>query len=203
MGRWMLGVSLILCTLCPDATAQNHASPAIPNLLVEISRDCADAAGSQVINKSDPFQTTKDRMRLIGMQQTNATVNIRFLPSSDGGMVELVMAGGTHADTDVYRRKVHLNMTTEVSYWGTKRLFIDDCGIRDCPADTHPRLDLNQLNCLSTSYRYPIDPLVRKIAYRVYTKQKPKIDQGVLDDAQKELRKQFDGAAAEQLVRAN
>src|SRR5262249_21279644 len=63
--------------------------------------------------------------------------------------------------------------------------------------------DLNQLNCLYTSYRFPVDPLVRKIAYRVYTRQKPKIDQGVLDDADKELRKQFDGATAEQLVKAN
>jgi hypothetical protein len=196
-------VFVIVVFMSSHAKAQNSSSPVIPNLLVEISQDFANAAGSQVINKSDPFRTTKDKMRLIGMQQTNATVNIRFIPSSQAGMIELVMVGGTHAETDVYRRKVRLNMTTDVSYWGIKRLFIDECGIRDCPADTHPRLDLNQLNCLSTSYRYPIDPLVRKIAYRVYTKQKPKIDQGVLDDAQKELMKQFDGSVAERLVSTN
>jgi hypothetical protein len=48
-----------------------------------------------------------------------------------------------------------------------------------------------------------MDPLVRRIAYRVYTKQKPKIDQSVLQDAQKELVKQFDENAAQQLAKAN
>jgi hypothetical protein len=203
MSRWMLGVLVSLSPILTIADAQEPKSPVIPNLLLEVSRDFADAAGSQVIYKSDPFQTTKDKMKLIGRQTTNATVNIRFVPSSDGGIIELVMSGATHAETNVHRRKVLLNMTTDVSYMGTKRLFVDYSGISDCPADTHPNLDLNQLNCLTTSYRFPVDPLVRKIAYKVYTKQKPKIDQGVLDDAQKQLIKQFDGAAAEQLVITN
>ncbi len=201
MSRWMIAVTLSLC-LVAAALAQNPA-PVIPNLLVEVSRDFAEAAGSQVIDKTAPFQSTKDKMRLTGTQQTNARVDINFLPSSHSGMIELVMSGSTMANTDAYRRRVHLNMSTQVSYSGRKVLIVDESGIRACPAETHPNLDLNQLNCLSTSWRFPVDPLVRRLAYRVYTKQKPKIDRGVLEDAQKELVKQFDDNAAQQLQKAN
>lgn len=201
MSRWMLGVSLALSLVAPGFA--QHSAPVIPNLLLEVSRDFADAAGSQVINKSDPFQRNQGKMQLVGTQQTNAKVNINFIPSSQSGVIELMMSGVTSANTDAYRRRVHLNMSTQISYWGSKRLVVDDCGIHACPADTHPNLDLNQLNCLSTSWRYPMDPLVRRLAYRVYTKQKPKIDQSVLQDAQKELVKQFDENAAKQLDKAN
>src|SRR6266540_1416442 len=108
MARRMLGVCVILSLVFSIATAQDPPAPVIPNLLLEVSQDFANAAGSQVINKSDPFRTTKDRMRLVGVQQTNATVNVRFVPSARAGVIELAMAGATHADTNVQRRRVHL-----------------------------------------------------------------------------------------------
>ena len=201
MSRWMLGMSVCL-SLVAAGFAQNNP-PVIPNLLVEVSHDFAQTAGSQVINRCDPFQRSKDKMQLVGTQQTNAKVDINFVSSSQCAVIELAMNGVTSASTDAYRGRVHLNMSTQISYSGTKRLIVDESGIRACAADTHPNLDLNQLNCLDTSWRYPMDPLVRRLAYRVYTRQKPKIDRSVLEDAQKELVKQFDDNAAKQLDKAN
>src|SRR5258706_197680 len=70
-------------------------------------------------------------------------------------------------------------------------------------ADSPPSLDETTLNCLSTKFRGPLDPLVRKFATRVYDKKKAQIESDILRDARKTINDQFDENAAKQFAETN
>src|SRR5205823_4217092 len=87
---------------------------------------------------------------------------------------------------------------------GRKLVILDENGIHSYgPAEAEPTLDENTLNCLSTKFRGPLDPLVRRIAMRVYNKKKAQIDSDVLRDARKQVNEQFESNSARELCNAN
>src|SRR5262249_18895740 len=94
--------------------------------------------------------------------------------------------------------------TTRVSYFARKRAYVDENGVRSLScAESCPSLDENTLNCLSTKFRGPLDPLVRNIATRVYNKKRAQIESDLLRDARKTINSQFDETSAKQFADAN
>ena len=84
------------------------------------------------------------------------------------------------------------------------RVYADENGVQALTrAESCPSLNENTLNCLSTKFRGPLDPLVRNIATRVYNKRKAQIGADILRDARKTINNQFDENAAQQFADAN
>lgn len=201
-------VATVLAALfCPMAlTAQEPAtsgSQNIPNLLVEISRDFANALAGQSMDQTDPVQEKKGRMQLSGSSHTVSKLGVHFVPSNYTAIVDLHLQGTTDANTTAQQGKVSLNLSTGFSFSGSKRVVFDADGIRACPAQACPKLEYNVLNCIGTSFRGPLDPLVRRIAYKVYTKQQPKIERDATTSAGKTVQSKFEELAAEKLDAAN
>jgi hypothetical protein len=184
--------------------AQQPAGPVYPNLLVEVSNDFANAvAGAEPHVQSSPINQNQDKMRTNGCQTTQVWVSTRFLPSAKSARVEIIINGTTDAITRTTRGRVELGHTTHVSLSGDKILMIDENGLHEETGDANANLDMNRLNYLRTSFRFPIDPVVRRIAHRVYNKQKPKIDGEIQKQANQELDKQFRNTFAEKIQELN
>jgi hypothetical protein len=207
MFRRIAGVVIISIAipLAIDTPAQEPPAPKIPNLLIEISRDFANAAaGSQPIDQTTPIQEQRGRLQVCGIQNTRATLAVEFVPSANTAVMDLLLYGHTDADTRATQGPVSLYLTTRVSYAGRKRIFIDENGLHDLyPADSCPQLDENTLNCLQTKFRGPLDPMVRKIAYRVYNKKKAEVESDIIRDARKTVNQQFDTSAVQEFAKAN
>ncbi|MFL5342044.1 MAG: hypothetical protein ACJ8F7_18005 [Gemmataceae bacterium] len=205
MSGWPSRIAgIAVCVVAAVAPAQEKPGPVYPNLLVEISRPMADEMGRQEIDQTDPICQNKGKLTLVGSQHTRALISTTFVPSGNGAIMDLVLSGGTNANTDAYQGKVHLNLSTRVSYTAHKRILINELGVTDIgPAASCPRLDENTLNCIGTSFRGPLDPLVRKIATRVYYKKLPETEAGIIRDAREQIEKQFNETAAKQLAETN
>jgi hypothetical protein len=86
---------------------------------------------------------------------------------------------------------------------GTKILVVDENGVHEDASNARANLDFNHLDYLQTSFCFPLDPLVRRLAQRVYNKQKPKIDGEIQKTADKEIDKQFTTVAADKIREIN
>lgn len=204
--RFVAAFAAIIALCVNSAPAQPPAQPAtpnVPNLLVEISKDFANAFAGQSMDQTDPVQDRRGRMQLTGSSHTKSAVSVQFVPSSHSGVVDLMLSGTADANTTARQGRVYLNVSTGFSFWGTKRVIIDGDGIRACTAQACPKLEYNVLNCIGTSFRGPLDPLVRRIAHRVYRKQQPKIERDATKSAGDTIRKKFDERVVEQLDAAN
>jgi len=209
MNRGMVQFAATICVVSLVASftsAQERPAPPaqnIPNVLVEVSLDLANALAGQSIDRNDPVQERKGRMNLSGSSHTQSKMSVQFAPSDYTAIVDLYLKGTTDANTTARQGPVSLNLSTGFSYWGTKRIVVDASGIRAYGAQSCPRLEYNVLNCIGTSFRGPLDPLVRKIAYKVYTKQQPKIERDATKSAGDTVRQKFDETANEQIQNAN
>jgi hypothetical protein len=184
--------------------AEDPPRPIYPNLLVEVSQAFANAAAAAEPHvQSSPINQNQDKMRTSGCQTTQVWVSTRFIPSAQAARIEILLNGNTDAVTRTTRGKVELGHTTHVSLLGNKLLAVDDNGVREESGDAHANLDVNHLDFLRTSFRCPVDPLVRRIAHRVYNKQKSKIDSDIEKQANQELDKQFRTLAADKIKEIN
>lgn len=202
MRRW-LAVCAVALALGGGAFAQEK-KPVYPNLLAEVSRDFLDAAARQEIESSDAINEYKDKTSIIGTALTKAIAGIDFVPSIDGAIVELRVNGNTDAATNAIRKAVNLSISTRVGYVARKRIRIDENGLVSlAEAEACPHIVWNNVNCIGTKFRPPVDPLVRKLTYKVFEKKRPETEGQILSDAQKKLIEQVEKNAAEKLEEAN
>ena len=208
--RAVRGIAGLLAGTCVLAAGLRADTPratvsVTPNLLVEVNRDLANAAAAaRPIDQTSPISERKGRLSINGAQHTQAIVGVEFIPSANGAVLELLLSGGTAANTNACQGPVCLNLTTRVSYYARLRAYVDQNGVQALTrAESCPSLDENTLNCLSTKFRGPLDPLVRNIATRVYNKKKAQIEADVLRDARKTINSEFDQSAAQQFAEVN
>ena len=201
----LAGTFVLAAGLRADSPTPTTPKLAIPNLLIEVSRDFANtAANARPIDQTGPVNERKGKMSLNGMQHTQGIVGVEFVPSNNGMVMDLLLRGGTTANTNACQGPVCLNLTTRVSYTARKRVYADENGVRELgPAISEPSLDENTLNCLATKFRGPLDPMVRRIVTRVYNKKQAQIEADVLRDARKTVSDQFDQNAAKQFIELN
>jgi hypothetical protein len=204
--RRIAGLLAGTCVLAAGLRAETPPAASVtPNLLVEVNKDLANAAAAaRPIDQTGPINERKGRLTINGVQHTQAFVGIDFVPTARGAVFDLLMRGGTTANTDACQGKVCLNLTTRVSYYARMQVYADENGVRALTcADSMPSLDENTLNCLSTKFRGPLDPLVRNIATKVYNKKKAQIESDLIRDARTTINKQFDENAAKQFAETN
>ena len=198
------GVALGLCLAVGVGSAEEKPAPVYPNFLLEISRELANEMAKQDIDQEAPIDQRKGRLTICGSSRTRAVAGVDFVPSANVAALDLTIVGGTDADTRACMGPVCLFLTTRVSYSARKLIGFDENGIQDlCPARSCPQLDENTLNCLQTKFRGPLDPLVRKIATRVYYRKQAETEAGIVRDARKEIEKTFDETAAKEIIKAN
>ena len=206
MNRWshrIAGIALGL-GVAGGAAAQEKPGPVYPNLLVEISSRLASDMGKQDIDQTSPIAQNKGKLSIMGAQHTHALMGVQFVPSGNGAVMNMRLSGKTDANTNAAQGPVRMNLTTRVSYTASKLVRIDQNGITDIgPAQSCPQLDENTLNCLATTFRGPLDPLVRKIATRIYNKKRPETEAGIIRDAREQIEKQFNETAAKQIAEQN
>ncbi len=184
--------------------AQPPAGRVYPNLLVEVSNDFANAAASAEQHcQTSPINQNQDKMRTNGCQTTRVWVSVRFIPSTENARVEVCLNGAADAVTKTTRGRIELGHTTHVSLMGDKILVIDENGLHEDNGNARANLDFNHLDYLRTDFCLPVDALMRRVAQRVYNKQKPKIDGEIQKTADKELDKQFTQTAADKIREIN
>ena len=185
--------------------AQTPASGRVyPNLLVEISNDFANACASAAQHcETTPINQNQDKTRTNGCQTTRVWVSTRFIPSNYDARVEILLNGVADALTHTTRGRVELGHTTHVSLLGNKVLIADANGVREDVGGARANLDFNHLDYLRTDFCLPVDAVVRRIAQRLYDKQKPKIDSDIQKKADEELCKQFTKMTADKIKEIN
>src|SRR5262249_15633978 len=90
-----------------------------------------------------------------------------------------------------------------ISYYSRKSLIIDENGIHEYSAQTQPHLESNHLRYLNAEVPFPIRPLVKRIAYKAYNKQKPQLNADITRDAGKQLTDEFNERANKEVQQAN
>src|SRR5262249_19197308 len=203
VGRAILGISIIFIAPWSATFSQDKSTPIHPNLLVEISLDFANAAGGQDIDRFDPVDRNQGKMQISGTTHTRAQVSFGFVPNYQMAVMELYLPGATSAATTASRRKIHADISTQLSYIGHKQLYVTENGFCAAPGQTNANLDYNNLCGVHTEYRKPVDPLVRRLVYRVYDRKKSQIDSQVYQQGSEELAKQFETNAVKTLAEAN
>jgi len=183
--------------------APTAAAPVYPNLLIEVGADFLNSLAHRTDSKSDTINTNKEKIRTVGTQVTNIAVGVQTVPSAGYGHIDLVLTGVTNAHTDSQRGRVSLGNDVRISYCSRKAIIFDENGIRELPARTQPHLDMNHLRYLNADFRFPIRPLVKRIAYRAYNKQKPQLNAGIVKDAGQQLSKQFNEETDKQIKQIN
>jgi hypothetical protein len=178
-------------------------APVYPNFLVEVGRDFLNSIAGRTQTVTTPIDENKDKIHTTGTQTSNIWANVTLIPSAEYGRFTLVLNGVTNAETDSQRGRVSLGHSTRITYVSQKELVFDENGIREAPASTQPRLEFNNLNYLDADFRFPVRPLVKRLAYRVYTKQKPKINAEITKAASDEVTKHFNEEVAKQIQHAN
>jgi hypothetical protein len=187
----------------PQVVPAAAASPVYPNMLAEVSRDFLNSIAGRAQSVATPIDENKDKIHTTGTQVSNIFANVNLIPSAEYGHFTLVLNGVTNAETDSQRGRVHLGHSTRITYLSQKELVFDEFGIREAPAQTQPQLDYNRLNYLDADFIFPVRPLVRRLAYRVYTRQRPKINAEITKSAGNEVTKHFDEEVAKQIQHAN
>jgi len=184
--------------------AEEKDGSVYPNLLVEVTRGLANDMGKQDIDEDKPIAQRKGKLTICGTSHTRAVVGVDYIPSGYGALLDMTLAGSTDADTRASQGPVSLFLTTRVSYTARKLIYVDENGIQDRgQARSSPQLDENTLTALQTKFRGPLDPLVRKIATKVYYKKQAETEAGIMRDARDEIEKTFNETAAKQIGDTN
>jgi hypothetical protein len=184
------------------AVAHGH-SVVYPNLLIEVGQDFLNALADRTESRTGEINRREEKTHTVGVQTTTVRVQVDLLPSSQNALFSLILRGRTNAETDSRRGRIQVGHTTQVSYASQKTLVVDENGIRESASQTDPQLDYNCLKYLNADVCLPVRPMVKRIAYRVYNKQKPNLDAGILKSAREEVTKQFDELAAKQIHELN
>lgn len=187
----------------PGRAVARATSPVYPNLLIEVGQDFLNALASRVESRTGDINRREDKTHTVGVQLTTVRVQVDLLPSSQNAQFYLILNGQTNAETDSRRGRIQVGLSTQVSYSSRKMLVVDENGIRESAAQTCPNLDFNCLKYLDADVCLPVRPVVKRLAYRVFDRQKPKLDAGILKSAREEVTKQFDDLAQKQLQQLN
>lgn len=174
----MYSVLLSACLLTPlqDPT---QASPQFlpetlvvdetPNLRIAVAHELANCIARQGVDRCDTFCETILGTRIRGLGRTVGQVNLEFIPSDHGAVVDLVMTGvntpiGNNIGTN---GPVVLITQGETLVAARKRLFIQPEGITTAPAtaDAVPESNLKRID---THFHGMLDRLVRRVATNVY-----------------------------------
>jgi hypothetical protein len=134
---------------------------------VSLSQRFAAALVEQTITRTDPISRTNGRTQVTGSGDTSAGVTLRFIPRSDAAEVELILEGNTRSRTTAEKGPVHAHNSNLTTFTARKQIILDSSGFRESPTAAMASQS-TVLEGFSTRLRYPVDPIVRRIAYRVY-----------------------------------
>lgn len=178
-------------------------SPVYPNLLIEVGADFLKSAAARTETQSSPISTNKDGVQTRGIQTTTAHVSVETVPAATYGQLNLLVNGGTDACTDSRRKRITLGNAVHVDFCARLTIIVDEHGVRELPAASGARLARNDLRYLNADIPFPIRPLVKRIAYRAYNKQKPKLEAEIERQAKQQVDEKFREEAAKQIQRLN
>jgi hypothetical protein len=145
------------------------AAAAEPNLLAEVSQDFAKAAVAQATVKQECIRDRQGRAIITGTGVSSTSVTLEFVPNSECGHVNLVLDGTMSARMRARQGRIDIFTDGFVRFHGTKPVCINgQClwwGCAQVQACPHLEfLDVTTQFCL-------IDPLMRRVATRVYFRQ--------------------------------
>lgn len=183
----------------PARAVARATGPVYPNLLIEVGQDFVNAIAGVPRTQAGEINRRQEKIHTVGVQLSTIRAHVDLLPSSQNAQFLVILRGQTNAETDNRRGKVQVGLSTQVSYASRKTFVVDENGIRESQAQTDPRLDYNCLKYLDADVCFPVRPVVKRLAYRVFTRQKPKLDADILKSAGEEVTKQFDELTAKQL----
>jgi hypothetical protein len=180
------------------------ASAQVPNVRVAISRELANLAARQTLDRCDRLDEVILGTRIRGLGRTIGAVHFEFVPDGNAAVIELVMSAvnidmvntiGTNGPVTIVT-----NGTAQLG--ARKRLFLTADGISSWPAtaDAQPTADLLRIDSRLHS---AVNKVVRRVATNIYYRDQDKGLAAGRAIAIEKLTRGFDEDASPRLAQAN
>jgi hypothetical protein len=190
---------LTVAAALPAPAAPTCTPPADANLLIDVSQDLASAAARQTIDRPECITDEILKTRIHGPGQTHAEASVEFVPDDREAALDLVLKGVTWTDTVGVNGPVRLYNSGATTFLARKRIYLNADGLFEVPAGSCADVDA-PLNRLTTKFRGPLDPIVKRVALRIYQRDKPKADAIARAHARQRVNEGFDRDAEQQLA---
>jgi hypothetical protein len=200
--RTLVGVTLVSGLALGQTPFLPADQAGVPTFQLVLRRPLARAVVEQTIDRNETFNERSRRVVTCGTGETSADVTMDFVPCDRAAVFDLVLKGRTTSRTVTGTRSVRLYNSNLTTYTARARLVIDETGIRSLPARAVAGQETD-LEGITTTLRFPADPLVRRLTYRVYNRVRDSALEAVAEKAATMVAGGMDQEIQSQLPSAN
>jgi hypothetical protein len=190
--------------LLPLALAPLEAgeTPADANFLVDFSSAFLDAGVEDPIDRIDPQQKSGRGFEINAMVYTRGRTRFELVPCKERGAMILLGDGVFEMTSSSTVGPYCLDGYDWIPFQFHKPMTLDSEGLKAGPASAQTT-DHNTLCGIATTHHGLVDYSLKRLALRVYNKNKTKVEEGVAREAGVGLLKGVDARTEEELFKKN
>lgn len=169
----------------PELIAKLRSRFASPNIKILLSEQIVQSAINRCIDQSRPVRDCILGTRIVGTAKLGGTITANVLPSFGSAAIDVRLAGTVQSRSVGYNGPVKLHTVSRGQVNVTRTLHVDEAGIR-----AQPTVATASLNSEIVSIDHKLR-LVRRIARKRATEQKPKADRIGTERLRTQVAQQF------------
>jgi len=186
--------------LSADVAAEAAQQLSHPNLVFRASRELLAAGVDRPVEENAPIVDCILGTRIYGSGTTRGRVVLELVPNSRQGELQALFTGMNDSQTVGYNRSAIIFTRGQTRLWGARRILVDDGGLRAMAVEAEAATRTT-ITGIDSSRRGVLGRLVRRVASRKASRQKPEAEAIASEHAADRFRERFASQTNQPLAR--